>query len=317
MKGLFELVKNELLQQRYLKGIYLLFISIFTLTILSSWSQVMLYNSDKENYNQIRQSYVETGIDVHKALSQDYTAKEHHSALQISNDLKYAYVKGQKDITAMLPQNSVNQVLSSAMFICLPLLLALYTISTALSDIKNKTFKVKYNRHSINSLILAKLVSLWIVGILSLGITCLTFALNQLTFGRFIHDQATFKVTSSFIQQHTYIDKAPLQLIVILLMLCCVITASYYLALTLKSSLLSLSIFGIYYLALPPLGSLDFKQNMLLLYQKIFYGQSSTFTPTQLNASFSGTSLFECGILIFSAIVISHYFVQRRGYLFL
>lgn len=315
MSQVAKLIKNELLLQHYLKVIYIFIACISVLALLSSWAQYAAFKSDRSNYNQIKDSYIQSGISVKRSLEDGYQLEKKGNSVSVTNDLKYAYVKCQRDIVAMSPKNVIDQALSSTIFLALPLLLALYTIVVTGIDLKSHVFKVKNTMNKITTIILAKLFSLYIVASTALLLVCGLFALGQLYFRSKIVHNSGFQITTAFSNHQDFLKKAPIQLLAIWIMVLIVVTVCFYLTLIAKSTWFSTVALGVYYLMLPPLGNLDFKQNMLLVYHRLFSNSSATFTPASINGTFSISHLTWCIVLIGLIIVIMHLVVCKKGYL--
>lgn len=315
MKKIFDLSKYEVLEQHYAKLIYWVVVALVAFTFFVSWSQSNLIKTDSDSFVQIQRSYKNAGIDTKQALNKKYTVQSKGNQVSISNDLKYTYVKVQNDIAAMQPQNGINQILGSSMFIIFPLIMMIYAISTAYFDLNNRTLKVKVTHSGIQPIVIAKLFGLFLSAFITLTILCVAFEFFQFGFRSLESIPTDVPINYTMINGTSYLSSAPIQFLSTLVLACLMITISYYLTLLIRSSILPMIMVGVYYLLIPTLGRFDYKQNIILLYSKLFRGTAVTYTPAPVGGSFSFISFAICVITLVISIVIMNYVITRKGFL--
>ncbi len=150
------------------------------------------------------------------------------------------------------------------------------------------------NRHKIG----AGFLSLIIFILASL----ILFLMLQ-SFSRFfVQADKSTQIDEALIRQISYLEKAPLQLSVLLGFAFLSFLVCYYFTTVVKNSFVSLCHLGSYFLFLPPLGKYDLKNILLYLYPKIFNTNASTFrinSGTRVEFGIEYIVIIGIGIIIY------------------
>lgn len=150
------------------------------------------------------------------------------------------------------------------------------------------------NRHKIG----AGFLSLIIFILASL----ILFSMLQ-SFSRFfVQADKSTQIDEALIRQISYLEKAPLQLSVLLGFAFLSFLVCYYFTTVAKNSFVSLCLLGSYFLFLPPLGKYDLKNILLYLYPKIFNTNASTFrinSGTRVEFGIEYIVIIGIGIIIY------------------
>lgn len=285
------------------------------LSFLTSFSQFNQVRGTEQIYLNIRESYIEDGEDINDYLKEDYSIQNNDDYVTVENDIKYYYLKFHSDLAAMSNVNSINQVLSSSMFVVFPIILSIYTILNGYLDLKYGVFKIKALRQAMYKVILSKLLSILIVSLIALVFLCVSFAVFQLGFQNIIRPDPSINIDYTVISEINFLGRAPIQLLAMFVIIGVNITFFFFLTLVSKSIVAPLFVLLVYNLLIPVLGRFDVKQNLLLLYNEIFYKNSSIFTSLEINQSFSLFNLFVSLMIVAAIILFMSIFTNKKGYL--
>lgn len=310
-----KLIKSELYYQHFSKYVYILLTVILLLSFFSSFSQYNLLKSTEQNYLMIRESFIDEGLDINEYLNKDYHIETEGDQVIVENDLKYYYLKYHTDLAAMSIKNSVNQVLSSSIFVFFPIVLSIYTIMIVYMDFKYSVFKIKAMRATMFKIFMSKLLSILIVVFMSIIFLCITFAIFQFGFKSIIELNPSIKIDYNVIEKISLLGKAPLQIFVIFMISSINVIFFFFLTLLTKSNIGPLFVLIAYNLFIPVLGKFDLKQNFLLLYDEIFYKNSSTFSKAMINQPFSLFNLFISILIVSILILLMNYITRKKGYI--
>lgn len=267
----------EFYYQRRSKIFYLFLSVILLLSALMFVSQIMLIQSHLRHFQYYVEEALARGETIQEILEQPFSISMNQNTEIVDNPLKYHYVAYHSSFAALNVQNGVNQLLSSSFFVLFPFFSGVYGIVIANADIKYHTMKIRrcldsqwqINRHKIG----AGFLSLIIFILASL----ILFLMLQ-SFSRFfVQADKSTQIDEALIRQISYLEKAPLQLSVLLGFAFLSFLVCYYFTTVVKNSFITLCLLGSYFLFLPPLGKYDLKNILLYLYPKIFNTNASTF----------------------------------------
>jgi len=267
----------EFYYQRRAKIFYLFLAISILLSSLMFFSQVTLIQSNLTNFEMHLEEATKNEEDVHQLLSGNFSVTFNNNVEQIDNPLKYYYMAYQSSLVAMNVKNGINQLLSSSYFIIFPFIAGIYGIIVANSDIKYHTTKIRLSldtqwKLSLNK-ILASLLSIFFFLFASIVI----FLLLQYLSMFFIKPEPSLNIDGTLLNQISYLNKAPVQLLVIIIVAFMNFIFCFYLTAVTRNTFISLFLLGIYNLILPPLGKYDLKNILLTIYPSIFNTNASTF----------------------------------------
>ncbi|EFF37456.1 TPA: hypothetical protein ACWMB3_000733 [Enterococcus faecium] len=292
----------EFYYQRRSKIFYLFLSIILLLSTLMFVSQVMLIQSHLRHFQYYVEEALARGETIQEILEQPFSISMNQNTEIVDNPLKYHYVAYHSSFAALNVQNGVNQLLSSSFFVLFPFFSGVYGIVIANADIKYYTMKIRrcldsqwqINRHKIG----AGFLSLIIFILASL----ILFLMLQ-SFSRFfVQADKSTQIDEALIRQISYLEKAPLQLSVLLGFAFLSFLVCYYFTTVVKNSFVSLCLLGSYFLFLPPLGKYDLKNILLYLYPKIFNTNASTFrinSGTRVEFGIEYIVIIGIGIIIY------------------
>lgn len=292
----------EFYYQRRSKIFYLFLSVILLLSTLMFVSQIMLIQSHLRHFQYYVEEALARGETIQEILEQPFSISMNENTEIVDNPLKYHYVAYHSSFTALNVQNGVNQLLSSSFFVLFPFFSGVYGIVIANADIKYHTMKIRrcldsqwqINRHKIGSGFLSLIIFI---------LASLILFLILQSFSRFfVQADKSTQIDEALIRQISYLEKAPLQLSVLLGFAFLSFLVCYYFTTVVKNSFVSLCLLESYFLFLPPLGKYDLKNILLYLYPKIFNTNASTFrinSGTRVEFGIEYIVIIGIGIIIY------------------
>ena len=302
----------EFYYQRRSKIFYLFLSVILLLSALMFVSQIMLIQSHLRHFQYYVEEALARGETIQEILEQSFSISMNQNTEIVDNPLKYHYVAYHSSFAALNVQNGVNQLLSSSFFVLFPFFSGVYGIVIANADIKYHTMKIRrcldsqwqINRHKIGAGFLS--LTIFILASLSLFLTLQSFSRF------FVQADKSTQIDEALIRQISYLEKAPLQLSVLLGFAFLSFLVCYYFTTVVKNSFITLCLLGIYFLFLPPLGKYDLKNILLYLYPKIFNTNASTFrinSGTRVEFGMFHVCIL-CGMIVLYVYLME--FVQQK-----
>lgn len=267
----------EFYYQRRSKIFYLFLVITIFLSLIMFFSQFTLIGSNLRNFTLYADEALRNGEDINLLLMDSFGVSFQNNMELIENPLKYYYMAYHSSLAAMNLQNGINQLLSSSFFVLFPFLAGIYGIVVANAEIKYQTSKIRISLESQNKVNLNKIVASLLSLFLFLSAAIGTFLLLQSLSAFFIQLDETVNVDTSLIRQLSYLDRAPLQILVLFFVSFISFVVCFYATSILKNPLFVIFLLGIYNLALPPLGKYDLKDILLSIYPTLFNTNASTF----------------------------------------
>lgn len=314
MRNLTYLTKKEISQQLHSEIIYFVLFILMVICFFTSWAQYSAYKNDSNDLIQTQQAYKESIARSDTTLSSGSSTPDSENNSSIETDFKTTRIKVKQDLIEMAPRNSVDHILSSAMFIIFPATMVVYTVCFAYRDLKNHQLKIKLSMNNVQSVILSKLISLSIVTLISLIFVCLSSFVFQLGFNNFIHIPDKLSFIQYLADGKSYLPLAPIQFLAMFVLTMLPLVVSYYLTLLVRNPwVVGVAISG-YFAGMPILGTFDFKHNALLIYAQLFH-ENVSFSPIKINGDFTLVGFLGCCVMVLLFSVFIHYIVTRKKYL--
>lgn len=268
MKKILVELKKELYYQWFSKMIITSLIVIIILSILNIFS---LNNSITNKYNLYTQTlkfYKEDGLDIEKALSEDYEVKSNGNIEEVDNVLKYDHDAVSNSIESIDPINTINSSLSFLTVAFLPIIWGVYGAIVGSYDFKYKTLKVRSVLSKNKNILLSKHLSISIVIVINTLISLLVFyILSLILYNSTLHNN-TFK---EFITLSKFnIGNNILQILFSITVSIIFSNIGLIIGMVSKNSLMASLIICLYNLLIPNLGAYDIKNLIMNLGDKIY-----------------------------------------------
>ena len=302
----------EFYYQRRAKIFYLFLAISILLSSLMFFSQVTLIQSNLINFEIHLEEATKNKEDIHQLLGGNFSGSFNNNVEQIDNPLKYYYLAYQSSLVAMNVKNGINQLLSSSYFIIFPFIAGIYGIVAANSDIKYHATKIRLSldaqwKLNLNK-ILASFLSIFFFLLASIGV----FLLLQYLSIFFIKPEPSLNIDGTLLNQISYLNKAPVQLLLIIIVALMNFIVCFYLTVVTRNTFFSIFLLGIYNLILPPLGKYDLKNILLTIYPSIFNTNASTFRANVGQNIELGFHLIIISFFLLLAYILLMEYIQRK-----
>lgn len=240
-------------------------------------SQRNLVSSNLSNFYLALEDAKAGGENITSLLEGSFGLERSQNMEVIDNPLKYYFMAYQASLIALLPQNGINQLLSSSFFIIFPFISGIYGVIIANAEIKYGTHKVHRTISSQWQIDRSKLLASAVSITSSLLISSVVFIVLQFLTPLISPVKVETFVNLDSIKQISYLSKAPYQIIFTLAISLFYFLIMFYLTLITKNILVGTFLLAAYNLFLPTLGKFDFKNIVLTFYPQIFNTNASTF----------------------------------------
>ncbi|MBC2149789.1 hypothetical protein [Listeria booriae] len=316
MKNISAVIKQQLNYQIKAKYFWFFLVVIILLCSIASVLQVTSYKESvvtlTRDLEEIQKN--DSSLNLEYFLNQDanitYNAD---GGLQVDNYIKYDFSKMVSHYNALQPLNTFNQFFTSIAFVFFQLMIGIYGIFLAYTNIKYSTDKFVIMQYGKASYFLGQLLA----GML----TIVVILMQIIIFAPIIQWIVNFFVTAnnpylSYLSssQVLFMDKLPMELLTMFAIGSIYVIGMYCFTTLVKNQTVPLLVIFIYVLILPKLGTYDFKNVILYSIQKVFNTSAASLDMIPARAINMSIVLI-IGALFLGILLVGTFWLDReRGF---
>ncbi|MBC2322307.1 hypothetical protein [Listeria booriae] len=316
MKNISAVIKQQLNYQTKARYFYFFLIVIILLCIMASSLQVNAYKESvatlTRDLEEIQKS--DSSLSLEFFLNQDvHITYDEDGGQQVDNYIKYDFSKVVSYYNALQPLSAFNQFFTSIAFVFFQLMIGIYGVFLAYTNIKYSTDKFVIMQYGKVSYIYGQMLA-GMITLLLILLQIIIFAPISQRLVNFLVPVKNPYLTYLPKSQVTFLDKLPVELLIMFAIGTIYVACMYCFTTLVKNQIIPLLLIFIYMLILPNLGAYDFKNVILYSIQKAFNTSAATLDMIPARAINIQTAIIIGALFLVMLVMGTFYLDRERGF---
>ncbi|EUJ44206.1 ABC transporter permease [Paenilisteria rocourtiae] len=316
MKNILAVIKQQLSYQLKARYFFVFLIVVVFLCSIASIFQVAAYKESvttlTRELGEVKKS--DSQLDLDDFLKQDVNVTYvDGGGQQVDNYIKYDFSKMVSHYNALQPLNAFNQFFTSIAFVFFQLMIGIYGLFLAYTNIKYSTDKFLIMQYGKASYFFGQIIA----GMITIGVVLVQILICAPIIQRMVNLLAPVKtpyLSYVPINQVVFVDKLPMELLTMFAIGAVYVVCIYCFTTLLKNQIIPLLTIFVYVLILPKLGTYDFKNIILYSIQKNFNTSAASLDMVPARAV-NMLIVVVIGILLLCILLMGAFWLDKeRGF---